>query len=146
MTRPSSPQPDNVQVRYVPASGPQKRHPLRRPGCVAALVLWFALLIVIPVALFMLLTQGQIVIPLGDAPEQEVRIWLLSEAQVRGFGIANAWQAARSETAVCVEHDVRFLLWMGEQAPSRYCECYARVDATADWSFLSGGEGACDAG
>ena len=33
-----------------------------------------ALLIVIPVALLMLLTQGQIVIPLGDVPEQEVRI------------------------------------------------------------------------
>jgi hypothetical protein len=139
MTQPA----DKVQVRYVPAP-PRKPNRVRTVRRITLLILWFALML-LPLFFIIMVTQGQVIVPLGDAPEHELRVWLVSEARMRGFGIANAWEAARTETAVCVEHDVRFLLWMGEQEPSRYCECFARADASAAWSFESGGPGECEA-
>ncbi len=133
---------DQVQVRYVPAA-PRKPSRMRMARRIMLLVLWFALLL-LPLFFIIMVTQGQIVVPLGDAPEHELRIWLVSEPRLRGFGIANAWEAERTETTVCVEHDVRFLLWMGQQEPSRFCECYGRPQSGGDWSFEAGGPDDCD--
>ncbi|MCC6612980.1 MAG: hypothetical protein IT320_05845 [Anaerolineae bacterium] len=137
------PQKDNVQIRYVPSRAPQKRHPLRRPGCVIALVIWFALLILIPVAFFIILTRGEIAVSTGDAPDQQARLWLISNADERGFGYSNAWVAERTDADLCLQTDVRYWLWQGSEDSVTYCECYERADTTSDWSYTSSSEGAC---
>ncbi|MBE0690084.1 MAG: hypothetical protein IH587_08195 [Anaerolineae bacterium] len=143
MAQSSPPQRDNVQVRYVPSSAPQKRSPLRRPGCIAALLIWFALLILIPVAFFTILTRGEITVSTGDVPDQQARLWLISNADERGFGYSNAWAASRSDVALCLQTDVRYWLWQGSAESVTFCDCYERVDTTADWSFTGGSGGAC---
>jgi hypothetical protein len=136
----TQPAPD-VTTRYVPARQPPRRSPLRRPGCIAMLIVWFGLLLAIPIFLFSMLTAGEISVTTGDAPDQRARLWLISNIRERGFGYSNAWVASRSETGLCVQTDVRYWLWQGSQEPSAFCECYDRVDGV--WNFVSTTQGAC---
>src|SRR5690606_35269280 len=111
---------------------------LRRIGCGLLLVIWFAILM-LPCFLFVLATQGEIAVSQGNVPGQQLRLWLISEPDQRGFAFSSAAVHATDENAVCVETSVRFLLWTGRAEPVSYCECYDRTDAESAWTYTSGG-------
>jgi hypothetical protein len=121
---------------------PPRRSPLRRLGCVVGLVIWFTVLL-LPCFLLILATQSEITISTGSAPGQQTRLWLISEADERGLALSttSAWQDG--ENALCVQTDVRFLLWAGSSEPLSYCECYQRGSAGEAWSFTESINGAC---
>lgn len=119
-----------------------QRHPLRRPGCVIALVIWF-LLLLSPCALIVLASRGEISINTGSAPEQRIRIWMIQEARERGLGVSTADVFVLDEDNICVQTNVSFLLWEGEAEPTQYCECY--VKANTVWQTTSLEPTACPA-
>ncbi len=125
-----------------PALPPSRRSPLRRVGCGLLLVIWFAVLL-LPCALIVLAVQQEIVISQGSAPGQQTRLWLISEADERGFGLSTSTVTQTSDNALCVETDVRFLLWTGQAEPLSYCECYVRAGADAAWSLTSSTSAEC---
>ena len=99
-----------------------QRSPLRRPGCILGLILWFAALLT-PCFLITLAVRGEISVTTGSAPEQRLRIWLIQEADQSGIGISNASVHEQGES-LCVQTNVHFVLWRGEAQPTQYCECY----------------------
>lgn len=126
---------------------PRPRSLLRRLGCILALALWFFLLLT-PCFLIRLATEGELRLRLGDAPDQEARVWLVMEADQRGVGYSMPSVYAGEDTAsVCVQTDVRYLLWVGTEAgkPVTYCECHSRPSADDDWTLTSTYDGACAA-
>lgn len=134
----SETQPPDVQ----PPELPRRRSPLRRLGCGLMLVIWFAILL-LPCALVVIAVRQEIVISQGDAPGQQTRFWLISEADQRGFGLSTASVMQISENALCVQTNVHFYLWTGSADPLTYCECYERVNADAPWSLTSTSDGVC---
>ncbi len=120
----------------------QRRRPiLRRTGCALGVLVW-AVLMMIPLLLFALAVRGEISVATGGAPEQRLRVWLIMDAAQRGVGISTA-AAYETGGGVCVQTDVRFLLWQGRpEAQQRYCECYER-GAAGEWRATSVVSGAC---
>lgn len=119
-----------------------RRSPLRRAGCIAALVIWFAILL-LPCFLIVLATQQEIVISTGGAPGQQLRLWLISEADERGLALSTASVQQSDANNICVETNVRFLLWAGNSDPLSYCECYQRASDAESWSLTSSDGAAC---
>jgi hypothetical protein len=142
MTQPVlHPQEDAV----VAAPAPRKRGPLGRLGCAIGLVFWF-LLILSPCLLFTLATQGEISLSLGSAPEQVARLWLVMEDDGRGLALSlPSVQSSADGNLVCVQTDVRYYLWQGQEDPSQYCACYTRPAADVEWQFTHSNDGACTA-
>jgi hypothetical protein len=125
-----------------PAAPPKPTSPLRRLGCGLLLVLWFVLLLT-PCGLFLIAMTGELTVPTGGLPEQELRIWLVMEADQRGLGISTGAPQDVTETAFCIQTDTRFALWAGRGQPASYCDCYTRADAASAWSLASVAQGAC---
>ncbi len=121
---------------------PPRRSPLRRAGCWIVIAIWF-LILLIPCFLITLAVQQEIVITTGGAPGQHVRLWLISEAEQRGFGLSTAAVTAKDDNDLCVQTDVRFLLWAGKGESSSYCDCYQRDNPSAEWTSVSTATGAC---
>ncbi len=121
---------------------PPRRSPLRRVGCIIGLVIWFAILL-LPCFLLILATQGEITISTGSARGQQTRLWLISEADERGLALSTTSTRQDGENALCVQTDVRFLLWTGSSDPLSYCECYDRGNAEDSWSFIESINGVC---
>jgi hypothetical protein len=117
----------------------QPRHPLRNPGCVVALIIWFVVLLS-PCFMIVLAVRGEISIPTGGAPEQRLRIWLIQEARQSGIGMSSASVQQNSEN-LCVQTTVSFILWRGEAEPTQYCECYAQSET--GWQPTLAEPGAC---
>jgi len=106
-----------------------------------ALVIWFSVLL-LPCLLIVMATQQEVVISTGGAPGQNIRLWLISEIDERGFAFSSASVSQRSESLTCVQTDVRFLLWAGKADPVSYCECYER-DSAGNLAFIEATEGVC---
>ena len=121
---------------------PRRRSPIRRLGCIIALVIWFLILLA-PCFLIVLAVQQEISISTGSAPGQQTRLWLISEAEQRGLAISTASTHQATATGVCVETDVRFLLWTGQSDPLSYCDCYQRENVDAPWSQTTTAPGVC---
>ncbi len=117
----------------------QTRYPLRRPGCLIALVVWFVVLLS-PCILLFLAIRGEISISTGSAPDQRVRIWLIQEPRQSGIGLSNT-QVRQNADGLCVQTNVSFVLWQGEAEPTAYCECYTQAET--GWQIVSAEEGAC---
>jgi hypothetical protein len=118
-----------------------RHRPLRRFGCAFGLLLW-ALLLLSPCPFIILAIQGQIVIDTGDAPEQQLRLWLIMEADQRGIGFSQAF-VERNGDEVCVETNVQFLLWQGDADPVKYCQCYLNMENMDTWSLSETYSGDC---
>ncbi len=131
-----------TEAAITPESTPPPRRPIRRIGCGVVLVIWF-LVLLLPCGLIVLAVQQEIVISTGSAPGQQTRLWLIGEPTERGFGISTAAVAPTADNAICVQTDVRFLLWAGQADPLNYCECYERANADAEWVSVSSSDGAC---
>lgn len=119
-----------------------RRSPLRRAGCIAALVIWFSILL-LPCFLIVLAVQQEIVISTGGAPGQQLRLWLISEPDERGLALSTASVEQSNADNICVETTVRFLLWAGNAEPSSYCECYHRESDGDPWALTSMDAAAC---
>jgi hypothetical protein len=100
-----------------------QRSPLKRPGCILGLILWFVVLLT-PCFLIMLAVRGEISVTTGPVPEQRLRVWLIQEPDQSGIGISNVSVQGKDES-LCVQTNVNFVLWRGEAQPTQYCECYA---------------------
>lgn len=115
-----------------------------RIGCV---VVWLPL-ILLPVLMFNLATNGEIVLSHGvGMPEPESHPWLraslIMEIDTRGLNITRSsivHTAANDLT--CVQTDVSFLLWAGTGEPVQYCDCYAQDGDV--WTLTSTSAGACE--
>lgn len=132
------------EIEYVVVT--KKRSPLRRIGCGLLLVVWFTVLM-LPLFLFILAVNGEIRIGhSGDMPDKHehplLELSLVMEADFRGLRITNAAVAQRDgEDALCVQTNVRYLLWQGEGDPATFCDCYAR--AGENWELTETLMGAC---
>lgn len=122
-----------------PAAEPTTAPRSLRIGRMGCVIVWLILFLT-PCALVFLATRGEISIGTGPAPDQRLRIWLVMEAESRGFGISTA-SAHESGNLTCVQTDVRFLLWQGSAEPSSYCDCYA-LEADS-YTLVSTSSGAC---
>jgi hypothetical protein len=126
-------------------TGSLRHSSARRVGCAIAVLVW-AILMLIPFFLFLLALRGEITIDTGSAPEQRLRVWLIMDATQRGIGISTASASERADGDVCVQTEVRFILWQGRPEASReYCECHQRTEA-GQWVATGLFEGACPAG
>jgi hypothetical protein len=139
ISQPDNHEPDEMVIM------PPPRSRVRRLGCYGALALWFLLLLT-PCLCIVLATQEQITVDLGSAPEQTLRIWLVNEAAKRGIGISRPSVYGDTHgNAICVQTDVNFLLWTGQEAPSSYCSCYTRPDSQRAWAESQTLSGQCPA-
>jgi hypothetical protein len=116
-----------------------RRSRLRRFGCTFAVIIWF-LILVTPCFCFVLASQGEISVRLGDIPGQSFRIWLLNESRQRGVGISRPTVFSGSAAdQICLQTDVSFILWAGSEEATTYCECFAQ----STWDAVSSQQGSC---
>jgi hypothetical protein len=125
-----------------PAPVPVRRSRVRRTGCIIALILWFVILLS-PCFLIVLAVQQEISISTGSAPGQQIRLWLVSEADQRGLGLSTGSVRQTGENAICMQTDVRFFLWSGSADPVNYCECYEHASSADSWSATTTTTGVC---
>lgn len=111
-------------------------------GCAALVVLWFLLLLV-PCALFFFAVQQEFTVPLGGAPGQELRVWLVMEPRTRGIAYSIGQVAQQTDSDLCVQTGTSYVLWAGRPENTTYCECYERSAADQPWAYLSSTQGAC---
>lgn len=121
---------------------PRRAGPLRRLGCGLALLLWLGVLL-LPCLFFTLATQEQITVRTGSLPEQELRLWVQMDADNRGMVVSNGSVTRQTDTLLCIETTVNYLLWQGEEVPSQYCTCYERANAAGDWMPADGDSVTC---
>lgn len=120
-----------------------RRSPIRRVGCAILLVIWFVVLL-LPCMFGLLLTRGEIMITTGSAPNQTLRLWLISEADERGLGLSSASvYSGANNNELCVQTDVRYLLWAGRAEPVGYCECYTRSAPDQPWEYTDAIDATC---
>ncbi|MCU0480788.1 MAG: hypothetical protein MUE54_06185 [Anaerolineae bacterium] len=117
----------------------RKRNPIRRAGCTVLLIFWFLFLLT-PLCLFVLAVQGEITIAhFGDVPESYqhplFQVQLVMEEDYRGLRIVNATLHNQTDEAICVQTNVRYLLWEGEGDPATFCRCYEREITESVWNL-----------
>ncbi len=122
------------------ASRPLKRRRLRT----LALMIWFLLLLT-PCACFYFSVQQELTIPLGSAPGQAVRVWLVMESRARGLGFSIGQVASETPTELCVQTTNGYLLWSGRGEDAIFCECYTRPDSRQPWSYVGSTQDTCAA-
>ena len=109
------PQPETgSDTAQTPPPLPRRPGLIRRVGCWVLVVFWFAL-VMLPCGLLTLATQGQLTLRTGELEEQEVRVWLIMEADTRGLGISSGAVTRQTETAVCIETTANYVLWAGRE-------------------------------
>lgn len=142
---------DYQEIEYVvKEASRKKRTPLQRIGCVGLILLWLFVMM-IPVFFFIMATEGDITIAhSNDVPDRHqhprLQISLVSELDFRGFSITNSSLDRIDNVNLCIQTNVRYLLWQGEGDPASFCDCYTRPDADTAWQFEATTLGRCDQG
>lgn len=124
------------------------RRPLRWVLFPVLFVVWLVF-ILSPCFVIVLAVQREIVITYSDVPADELRIWTISEARLRGVAISNTRRVssvapvpdADGSTATCTITDTRFLLWQGSADDGHQCSCYVKRGET--WQSVAEGAAAC---
>ncbi len=116
------------------------RRRLGRIGCGVLVVAWFLFLLT-PCLVVVLVTQKEIVLTHSDVPNDDFRIWLISEPSQRGIAVSNSRRVSAANNAVCTLTDVRFIMWQGKGDPNHYCSCYTQQDSA--WVSVAEGAEAC---
>lgn len=118
-----------------------------RLGCI---VVWLPL-ILLPLFLLILATQGEVALWHNDRfPDGEehpfLQAKLLMDIDTRGLNVTRSYISSGNaeDTAVCVQTNVRFLLWQGEGTPVDYCDCYGRNAPAESWEFVARTQGTCE--
>ena len=119
---------------------PTQRKVLWRFGCLIGLLLWLVLMVIPPI-LFILAVRGDITLPrYGDVPNRHeyplFQVKLIMEEDFRGLGLLNTKLYPDDDLNLCVQTNVRYLLWAGEGEPAVFCTCYNRENADLDWVLL----------
>lgn len=125
------------EIEYVVVEKQQRRRPMRRVGCVLLVVVWFIVLM-LPTVLFVLAVEGDITIARGDdIPDSHehplLQASLVMEADFRGLRITNTSLHNETDENLCIQTNVRFVLWQGEGDPATFCDCYTRDDPESAW-------------
>lgn len=128
------------QITEIPLQ--PKRSLLSRLGCGFLLVIWFVVLLT-PCALLYLASNGEIRIWHTDIPDPyehpRLSIELVTEVDSRGLRVLNSSvvDAISDDDALCVQTNVRFLLWQTDEDNQdvSFCDCYVRANADADWTL-----------
>ena len=112
----------------------------RRLGCGLLVILWFALLILVPCGVFTLIAGGEIRVAHSAVPDDNwLRIWSIQEAKLRGLGISTGYTVNPDANSVCTITDTRFLLWLGQSPGGRSYACYTKQADT--YAIISTGNG-----
>ncbi|MFW5708772.1 MAG: hypothetical protein ACOCX5_00995 [Chloroflexota bacterium] len=119
----------------------------KRPGCLVGIVIWF-LVMLLPFALFVLAIEGDITLSYGgDVPDKHahplLQVRLVMEPDYRGLSITTASLHREGEANLCIQNNIRFILWQGEGDPVTYCQCYARASVDDEWTSTDTSQGAC---
>lgn len=119
----------------------------RRVGCGIAVVVWL-LVMLLPLFFITLAAQGEVRIGhLSDVPNPHehplLQVSLISRIDYRGLNIRNS-TIDRDGDNMCIQTNVRYLLWNGEADPATFCDCYARLDSGSDWELVETIMDACD--
>ncbi|GAB1421819.1 hypothetical protein MASR2M15_20100 [Anaerolineales bacterium] len=112
-------------------------NPIKRAGCGFLLIGWF-LLLLLPCFLFSLAARGTLGIGHPGLPEPEnhplVQVQLISEIDYRGLALTRSYLSSQTDSNLCIETAVSYLLWEGEGDNALYCECYFLTDS-GDWQY-----------
>ncbi|PJF39858.1 MAG: hypothetical protein D6737_04390 [Chloroflexi bacterium] len=121
-----------------------KRAWWRRPGCLIGLGIWFAIVIFV-FFVIILLARDEITISQGNAPNQQIRVWLISEPDQRGIGFSRtSLQKGNPDEVLCVQTHVNFIMWQGDGNNSiDYCECYAENENSDALRLTRAESGVC---
>ncbi len=117
-------------------------------GCGIALFFWFALLM-LPCGMVWLASGGEVVIGqnVPDASEHpRFQLRLIADADNTGLQITRSGVASQSESALCLQTQVSYLLWNRDDDSDQgviYCDCYERASADTDWTLTTTETGAC---
>ena len=151
MSEPAPPTQDPAELPGVLVTTPKKSLP-RRLGCWLLIALWFLILLT-PCGLFYLAANGEIRLEHGQIPDPHAHprllISLISERDDRGLRIESSAIRAATDTRLCVETSVSFLLWesSGGNQNVQFCDCYQRADVNSAWRLDASIGAACaDAG
>lgn len=134
------------RVEYVVKD--KKRTPLQRLGCGLMIVLWLFVMM-LPMIMIVLAVEGEITIThTGDVPDKHehprLRLDLIMEIDYHGVKITHATVERDGDLNVCVQTNVRYLLWQGQGDPAQFCDCYTRSGMEADWLLESTVSDACN--
>ncbi len=136
------------QIEYVINEQPGKRSLIRRAGCAVLLIVWF-LMLSLPLGFFILAIEGQITLAHGsDVPDRHehprIQVRLVTEIDYRGLQFTNSTIDQQNDLTLCVQTNVRYLLWQGEGETATFCDCYTRPDIADEWLFESTTTGQCE--
>jgi len=115
---------------------PQSR--LGKMGCGVLTILWFMVLL-LPCAMFVLATSGEIRIDHPSIPEPQdhplLSLSLSVDAYNSGLKISRSWIAFDQASNACVETVTHYLRWRSDGTESTviFCQCYQFVDER--WVF-----------
>jgi hypothetical protein len=137
---------ERPEVDYVIVT--RRRSLLRRIGCGAALLIWLVVML-LPLALFVLAIEGTIFIAHpGDVPSSHehplLRVNLIMEIDFRGVSLTHSSLEYSGGHDLCIQTDVRYVLWQGEGEPASFCDCYTREGEDAPWEMVSRTMDVCD--
>ena len=137
------------EIEYVVRESPRKRPLIQRIGCGFALVIWF-LFLLLPLVLFVLAIQGDITLRYGDdIPDRQThprfQIFLQMEPEVQGFQLTTSSIKRIDSENMCIQVNVRYVLWEGQGDPATYCDCYTRESEETDWQLNGTTTNACRA-
>lgn len=141
-----TPPPFNEETMEAELPAPQ-RGCLGRLGCGAIFFIWL-FFILLPTFLLILAFQGEIGFwHGGDMPEPEAHpmllVRLVMDIENQGFSVTSSSVSEQTETAICVQTHVRFLLWEGDGDSVGYCDCYTRASARTSWLYNTSTPGSC---
>lgn len=100
---------------------------IRRMGCGAALLAWFALMLS-PCIVITVLVEGEFVISLSDVPNHQLRMFDVDTDDTRGFGFSQGSIESETDDEVCVITRVRYIMWRGSNEPVNFCQCYQKIN------------------
>ena len=92
----------------------------RRLGCLAGVLVWLVVMI-LPIFIFVLVTNGQI--EWGEDPQDQMRLFLLQDVDQEGVGFQ--WTRPHPSESSCLETTVAYLMFSGEAENGRSCTCLA---------------------
>jgi hypothetical protein len=107
-------------------------------------VLLWVVILLIPLSVMVLAIRGEFRFNLpGNAPNREMRVWMVMEKDERGIAYSRPFVASREDLSIDVQTDVRYLLWEGEGEAISYCQSYNRESEAAGWELAGSTEGVC---
>lgn len=137
---------EEEELLPLPAETPvpsSPRSPVRGCGCWVLGAVWLILLLGFPCAFVTLMVEREIVIGVGDLPDEEIRIFLLNDSDNRGIGVQRPDIFSQEDGAYCLLIRTNYFLWEGDESdPLTRCNCYEKTGDA--WSpVMVGGDENC---